>query len=695
MQKDLYQKIEIPKFYILIVVITLIKLLLMGICSSDYQNELFLPFVLDFIDKGGNVYQRFWEQGIANAFPYPTMMLLIQCIGAFPISIFKITNIFWINFFFKLPSFLIDILGLVVLSRIYSEKRRYIAVFYYASPIIIYGVYMHGQLDLIPTMLMVFAVCMLASKCKLRYAWGIIFTVMALLCKLHILAIIPIVILYLVKRDDAWKGIVYTVTCVLGVIIGIIPVLSEGFISGVILNAEQNVLTQVHFDFVYVQMYIPILVVFMVYISAYKLGHMNNGLFINLCSIVFAVFLALCPPMPGWYVWIVPYFAIFFVNVVEERYKNIVIYVTMNLVYLVYFLFLHDRGYVDLYILNKSCAALKISNVVERNALFTILSGILLYLVFCMYKLGVANNSFYKRRNLPFAISIAGDSGTGKSTMITVIEKCLGKNNLQFIEGDGDHKWERGDEYWNNYTALNPKANYLYRQAEDLKQLRYGGAVRRVDYDHDTGKFTAKKRIKANKYIILCGLHSMYLPQTRKNLDIKIYMDADETLRRFWKIKRDIAKRGYSKEQIIEQIESRLSDAEKYIHPQKKYADMIVRYYDKTLTDCMDENHNVKLSLRLTISSVANVEPLVDELINNGVLARYDYSDDLNTQIIEIDADDLENMIIPVQRIAERVVPQLEEITRENLDENINAKDAVIILFLLLLISNKMQGDVI
>ena len=185
---------------------------------------------------------------------------------------------------------------------------------------------------------------------------------------------------------------------------------------------------------------------------------------------------------------------------------------------------------------------------------------------------------------------------------------------------------------------------------------------------------------------------AMYLPQMRRYLDLKIYMDVDETLRRFWKIQRDVAHRGYSKEKIVQQIEERMPDAEKYIYPQKKFADMIIQYYDKTLSDCKTDNHKVRISVRITVSAAINVEPLVDELIFCGMTVAYDYSEDLQMQIVDISADDLEKVDIPLEEIVDKIVPQLEEITREKLDAD-NAKDGIIVLFLLLLISCKMRGE--
>ena len=110
-----------------------------------------------------------------------------------------------------------------------------------------------------------------------------------------------------------------------------------------------------------------------------------------------------------------------------------------------------------------------------------------------MFQNGLKRDAFYKRKKSPFIIGIAGDSGAGKSSYIRVLEDCLGKERIMFIEGDGDHRWERNNTHWEEFTQLNPKANYLYRQAEDIKLLKAGNTVERVDYDHSTGKFTEKK----------------------------------------------------------------------------------------------------------------------------------------------------------------------------------------------------------
>ncbi len=685
---------KISKYTIFIIATAIIKIFLMGFFSSDYQNKMFYPFVMDFIENGGNVYERFYNNGITNSFPYPTIMLILECSGALIIKLLNVTNIFFRNVLFKLPTFILDLVGCFYLSRMMNEvKRRYVAVFYYASPITIYGAYMHSQLDIIPTVWLIIALYYLTTKKneKAHYVFSAFFIIIALLCKLHILAVLPLIFLYIQKRENIQKAILYFMTIFIGVGIGIAPVCSMGFYSGVLFNSEQSVLTQVSFRFATVEMYIPIVAVLIIYLLTFKLGFINRELFVNLCGIIFALFLALCPPMPGWYIWIVPFIAIFFANSNMDKHKNIIIYVFLNMLYLLYFVFFHNRGYIDIYFLDYSMSYLKVENAFIRNLLFTLMSGTLLYLVFSMYQIGVASNMLYKRKNIPFTIGIAGDSGSGKSMFLDIVEKTLGASNLLCIEGDGDHRWERDDKNWKKFTALDPKANYLYRQAENLRQLREGGTVQRVDYDHNIGKFTAEHKIKPKKYVVLCGLHAMYLPHIRKYLDLKIYMDTDENLRRYWKIQRDITTRGHSKKSVIESIENRMPDAEKYIYPQKQYADLIVRYFDKDLHDCMTDNHVVKISVQLFFSLAVNVEPLMNELADFGLHVTYDYAADMSQQVITLDADELENQTLFVDKIADNVIPQIEEISREKFGKSVNAREGIIILVLLLLISNKMQ----
>jgi len=178
-------------------------------------------------------------------------------------------------------------------------------------------------------------------------------------------------------------------------------------------------------------------------------------------------------------------------------------------------------------------------------------------------------------------IAIAGDSGVGKTRLSNMIKNIF--NESFVLECDRYHKWERGNENWNNITHLNPEANFITKMNDDVFDLKIGNNIYQVDYDHNTGKFTDKMCIESKENIIICGLHTLYM--NKNIIDIKIFIDAEDSVKIPWKIKRDVSKRGYTIEKIMNQIESRKEDYINYIYPQKDNADIIISYYNDNLFD--------------------------------------------------------------------------------------------------------------
>lgn len=141
----------------------------------------------------------------------------------------------------------------------------------------------------------------------------------------------------------------------------------------------------------------------------------------------------------------------------------------LNIVYLAYFVFLHKGDYNDLTFLSNPLY-IKYTNESARNIIYTLLEAVLVCIIYQIYKTGIKNNSLY-RKDKAITIGIGGDSGSGKSTLLLDIRQLF-KNDLIELEGDGEHKWERGDSNWNNYTHLNPKANFLHKQLEVISNLK-------------------------------------------------------------------------------------------------------------------------------------------------------------------------------------------------------------------------------
>jgi uridine kinase len=176
-------------------------------------------------------------------------------------------------------------------------------------------------------------------------------------------------------------------------------------------------------------------------------------------------------------------------------------------------------------------------------------------------------------------IAISGDSGSGKTTLSKKILKMFNEEKVLRFETDRYHKWERGDNNYTNYTHLNPYANKLELMTDDVYNLKIGDNIYQVDYDHNTGKFTQKEKIESKDNIIICGLHTLYLEELNKIIDIKIFIDTERELIKEWKLGRDKNERKHTEEHIIKQMESRKEDYYKYISTQKENADLIVNFY--------------------------------------------------------------------------------------------------------------------
>jgi uridine kinase len=263
----------------------------------------------------------------------------------------------------------------------------------------------------------------------------------------------------------------------------------------------------------------------------------------------------------------------------------------------------------------------------------------LVAIMYGFYKYGTQSNSIYKKKT-NLVIGIGGDSGAGKSTLLSGLKDILGYRLLA-IEGDAEHKWERTNSNWDKFTHLDPKANYVHKQADAVLQLKQNLSIYRSEYDHNLGKFTKPELIKPKEFIVIAGLHPFYIPKLRKNIDFKIFLDTQESLRRHWKILRDISKRSYIKEKIAEQLERRIVDSQKYIDPQKKFADMVVNFFPKNDFEIGLEGIDVNVGLRISISASIFIENLIETLNSNEII--WDYNDDLNSQYIILNKPPLNN----------------------------------------------------
>ena len=196
------------------------------------------------------------------------------------------------------------------------------------------------------------------------------------------------------------------------------------------------------------------------------------------------------------------------------------------------------------------------------------------------------NNTKIERVKIPYVLNlssvkilaITGDSGSGKTTLINAIKTVFPFDSQVILETDRYHRWERSDDKWKKYTHLNPEANNLEKMMDDTYRLKLGKDIYTIDYNHETGTFTKEERIESKDVVLLCGLHSLFHDKIRQCIDIKIFLDTDIELKKFWKIQRDTRERNVTLEEVLQKIYQRHNDYTQYILPQKDHANIVIQY---------------------------------------------------------------------------------------------------------------------
>ncbi|MBO8181420.1 MAG: phosphoribulokinase [Archaeoglobus sp.] len=178
---------------------------------------------------------------------------------------------------------------------------------------------------------------------------------------------------------------------------------------------------------------------------------------------------------------------------------------------------------------------------------------------------------------MAFLVGVAGDSASGKTTFAKGVVRLFGEEKVLSISLDNYHRYDREERKRLKFTPLHPEANDFKRIFEDLSALKEGKSIRMPVYDHSTGRFVEPVEVKPKEIVIVEGLHPFYRKKIADLFDFKIFIDPEFEVRKEWKIKRDVGERGYSLDEVLKEMELRKVDYKKYVEPQKRRAEVIVK----------------------------------------------------------------------------------------------------------------------
>lgn len=178
----------------------------------------------------------------------------------------------------------------------------------------------------------------------------------------------------------------------------------------------------------------------------------------------------------------------------------------------------------------------------------------------------------------PVMLAIAGDSAAGKTTLTKGLAEALGADRCTSICVDDYHRYDREERRSKPFTPLHPDCNHIDIMEQHLQLLALGRPILKPVYDHATGTFTRPQYVMPREFVIVEGLHPLSTKLSRACFDVTVFLDPPEEIRREWKLQRDSTKRGYTPEQVCAELERREPESEAYIRPQRRHADIVVRF---------------------------------------------------------------------------------------------------------------------
>lgn len=180
-----------------------------------------------------------------------------------------------------------------------------------------------------------------------------------------------------------------------------------------------------------------------------------------------------------------------------------------------------------------------------------------------------------------YIIGITGGSGSGKTTFAEKVIKRIAPQQIAILHLDS-YYLPTIPEY---LITKSGKINFDHPDSFDWKlvethltALKEGEPVNIPVYDFSTNsRLEETTAVAPVKLVLFEGIFSLYHPHIRSLMDIKCFLHVDADIRFTRRLHRDVKERGRDLESVISQYYDSVRPMhQKYLEPQKQYADFVV-----------------------------------------------------------------------------------------------------------------------
>jgi uridine kinase len=173
-------------------------------------------------------------------------------------------------------------------------------------------------------------------------------------------------------------------------------------------------------------------------------------------------------------------------------------------------------------------------------------------------------------------VGLAGGTGAGKSliarSLVAKVGGCL-------IDLESYHRDRSGLTLEGRHRASyeEPATIDDALLLAQLEQLARGEPVRKPVYSFDAHAPTGSESIAPARLMVVEGLFTLWWEALRSLLDVKVFVDAPPDLRLMRRIRRDIAERGRTLDQVLHHYTATTRPMHaRYVEPTRAHADLVV-----------------------------------------------------------------------------------------------------------------------
>ncbi|PKO18288.1 MAG: uridine kinase [Chloroflexi bacterium HGW-Chloroflexi-10] len=183
-------------------------------------------------------------------------------------------------------------------------------------------------------------------------------------------------------------------------------------------------------------------------------------------------------------------------------------------------------------------------------------------------------------RKTPLVIAIAGGSGSGKTTVANVILESVGSHRIAYLPHDAYYR-DLSELPENQRKLVNfdhPNSLESELLMDHIVTLKKWKTIELPIYDFTTHSRTKEsKTVQPQLVIVVEGILIFAEPDLRKLFDVKIFVDTEDDIRFIRRLQRDIAERGRTMDNVINQYLTTVRPMHMdFVEPSKRYADVII-----------------------------------------------------------------------------------------------------------------------